>query len=348
MPVTTAAFSAQGTRPLQEDRYFTLRTSHRTLGTFTILAVIDGHCGRTTADTLLHHLPSILLSSLAAHYATSPPTALRVAVADADECALRAARRTRTYDGATLALAVIEHSSGAAHVAHVGDCRAMVVFEDATFKRLTVDHCVSGNENEAKRVRNTGANVVAGRLVSISTDKRLDVSRAVGDRDFKDLDTSLARPRALSSTPDLAYFNVNHTTLTLVLASDGLSDVQGFGDDAIAARAAGSLQHAARDIVQAALRCRNSDNSTVVLARFTQNEEEDGEENGCEKESTGVQRPVLPKNFPCVKWQCSTVPDDESGDNSRALVQRHAHGSSPWRLARRKMSSLAALSIWPS
>lgn len=56
--------SEQGSRPTQEDRYFILQVNHETLGRITLLSVIDGHCGTTTADIIMNDLPRMIISKL--------------------------------------------------------------------------------------------------------------------------------------------------------------------------------------------------------------------------------------------------------------------------------------------
>ncbi len=175
-------------------------------------AVYDGHAGAEASEYLQSHLLSHVLA--APQLLEAPGTALAAAVEAAEREIVQQFAVARCNAGSTLLAVLLLDKE--LHVAHVGDCRA-VLARGTEATPLTSDH---KPQSEAERARIEAADPGAW----ISGDgylyDELAVSRAVGSQHLK-LDPS---KRALTHVPEVLSRVLEKEDDFLVLATDGLWD----------------------------------------------------------------------------------------------------------------------------
>lgn len=285
--VRAGAFLSKGSRSEQEDRFVIWQGRHPVAGPLSIFAVFDGHCGAISVDVCRLHVVSEIVrhaswdrlgskvkngenscddedaddrrlgdvesTTIDVETKTIISGILRDVIASLECRCLTETRRARSYDGTTVCIAIVYR--GVCHVAHVGDCRALLIrtpslstahdADEASFsssdvkegaeegmdmegdvetqtpkpcrmiiERLTNDHKVRLSK-EARRITSAGGVIRRGRFMGIHKD--LDITRALGDRDFKDLDHTLRRPHAtLIPDPDITHCILSNPTRTTI------------------------------------------------------------------------------------------------------------------------------------
>jgi protein phosphatase len=208
LPISLVAGSGcvQGMRPTMEDAHFIqLNATHVRGQPVSLMAVLDGHCGRRVADLGAKWLPHYILH----HAALGENNALALVEAilqtdreifhtlQAKKLELEqqrkggrgtAGRRRRdVYEemvdenagangGSTLIVAAV--CGRMLYVACLGDARA-VLYDGQTTIAMSEDH-KPGNVDESRRIGKCGGFVQFGRVCGI-----LAVSRALGDFEFK-------------------------------------------------------------------------------------------------------------------------------------------------------------------
>lgn len=195
--------SSQGSRSSQEDGYVIWQGRHPNAGSVSIFAVLDGHTGTISMNQCRNHLVYELMSHLG-WKAAVPLVGLiiRDAINALEQRCLIETRHSKSFDGTTLCLVLIYNDS--LYTANVGDSRAFLIRRPNSqpTQRLTDDHKLS-NPAEFHRLQASAASMNRNRLLGIH--KNLSVSRALGDRDFKDFDVSM-RPNnepSLIALPDI-------------------------------------------------------------------------------------------------------------------------------------------------
>jgi protein phosphatase 2C len=98
-------------------------------------------------------------------------------------------------------------------VSHVGDSRAILCRKGSAIQ-LTLDH-KADRPDEIERIRKAGGFVIHKRVMG-----ELAISRAIGDRDFKESDVKL-----VVADPELYDTDLTDNDEFLVLACDGLSSL---------------------------------------------------------------------------------------------------------------------------
>lgn len=314
------AHSAQGSRPTNEDRYLIWQGRHPIAGALSIFAVFDGHNGIISVNLCRTHFVTDILSH--SGWAIHPPPVyviLNDVVAHLESLCLVETRHRHSSDGTTLCAVLIYNQK--VYTVNVGDSRVLFVWTDnlhaqedreedhtpvsisnsksspdlstehqpsslhlnsVNCERLTSDHRVA-NPTERQRLIDAGAPIRRCRLMGIT--KSLQLSRALGDRDFKDLDLiKHGNAPGLIPTPDVsvqtAIKNVRSNTgshdgmALLLVATDGLSDIDFFTDQDIAQLAVMKLQDGSKPIdvckaiVDEGLRHRDQDNSTLIIVQL--------------------------------------------------------------------------------
>lgn len=333
-----AAHSAQGSRPTNEDRYLIWQGRHPSSGPISIFAVFDGHFGIVSANVCCSHLVTYILSHSA--WAVHPPlihAILNDAIADLEALCLVETRHKHTFDGTTLCIALLHDNK--LYTANVGDSRIVVVRmarnanqtpDDATdmcantptsltwdWRQLTTDHKVN-EPHEKQRLLESGAPVRRTRLIGIK--KSLEISRALGDRDFKDLDltSQLETNTGLIAKPDIKWqseLNLDDAKtfsdhqVFLLLATDGLSDIDFFGEEEISKLIISRIQNGsnlaqlAEMLVTEGLRYRDRDNSTLIIVQL-----KDGTGTFDEPSVVPSRRmdpPCVPVGVMCDYWHAS-------------------------------------------
>lgn len=144
------------------------------------------------------------------------------------------------------------------HTANAGDSRAILVRRDGNALRLSYDHKAS-DENEARRVSDSGGFVVCHRVLGV-----LAVSRAFGD---------FAMKHVVISEPFTSTHVIEEGVDThVVLACDGLFDV--LSDEQVAqmilsdTRMRENAQYAAERLVRRALEDGSTDNVSCLVVKL--------------------------------------------------------------------------------
>lgn len=337
-PTSAAAYSAQGSRPTNEDRFLVWQGRDPSAGPISIFAVFDGHYGVVSANICCSHLVTCVLSHTS--WSVHPPPIhliLRDAIADLEAQCLVETRHKRTFDGTTLCVVLLHDNK--LYTANVGDSRIVLVravpnnnsSQDNTttsrennsapptwdWKQLTTDHKVSDLQ-EKQRLIECGAPVRRTRLMGIK--KSLEVTRALGDRDFKDLDISsqVAENSGLIAEPDIKLQSglqlddaktFSEQQIFLLVATDGLSDIDFFGEEEIAKFIISRLQNGstlgqlAESLVTEGLRYRDRDNSTLVIAQLKDGSGVFDETAGAPSRHVGP--PSVPSGVICDYWHAS-------------------------------------------
>lgn len=207
VPISLIAGSGcvQGMRPTMEDAHFIeLNAAHVHGQPVSLMAVLDGHCGRRVADLGAKWLPHYVLS----HAALGENNALALVESilqtdreifhtlqakkreleqqrkegrstgrrRRDVCEEMMDETTGANGGSTLIVAAV--CGRMLYVACLGDARA-VLYDGHTTIAMSEDH-KPGNSDESRRIAKCGGFVQFGRVCGI-----LAVSRALGDFEFK-------------------------------------------------------------------------------------------------------------------------------------------------------------------
>lgn len=245
--------------------------------------VFDGHSAAHAADMAAKRLHVLLAGELGASQSSGRfeqeevEAALHRTFSAMDFEILQEAARTGARCGSTACVALQIGSD--LYVAHAGDSVA-VLNRGGSPKLLTAKggHKVDVPE-EAARIKAKGGIVMPGgqRIISPSGRHSLNMSRALGDADYK------TPRRIVSAVPDVQHLVLGQQDKAVILASDGLWDVVskadavsvvdtalGGGTAELKARATGdaaaSLAHAAADaLVGVALKRGTTDNVTAVV-----------------------------------------------------------------------------------
>lgn len=192
----------QGLRPTMEDAHFAkLNATHVRGQPVSLVAILDGHCGRRVADMGAEWLPHYFfrhaalgdnnaLALVEAILQTDREIFYKLQAAQRSAAARANARRSNERNlfeemfeeshsangGSTLILAAVHGRM--LYVACLGDARAVLYDGDSTVA-MSEDH-KPGNPDEGRRITKCGGFVQFGRVCGI-----LAVSRALGDFEFK-------------------------------------------------------------------------------------------------------------------------------------------------------------------
>jgi protein phosphatase 1L len=265
-----------------EDRYSVKTTENN----ISVYAVFDGHGGARASEFCVDFLLKNLTSDES--FFTSPPRALTRAFLKTDEQFLKVARSGFYEDGTTSIVAIVRDDE--IFVGNAGDSRAMLIRKDTEAKNrvveLSQDH-KPNRRDEQERIEKAGGIVVHVGVWRV--EGVLAVSRAIGDRAFKDY--VIARPDVLRyertdkdaflvRTPQSEKQKKNISThkqhtlhnfvqTTQVLASDGLWDVMSNQQVADEIQSCTNVESAAKQLTEKAYRLGSRDNicSLVVDLR---------------------------------------------------------------------------------
>ncbi len=249
MNISAGAKTDTGQRPNNEDRYAVVDTRKRQIRADGVLIIADGMGGRSfgeqaataaveaTEDALAELLDSQQVGD--------------VVVADALTTALRRAN-ARVYDlasadddrkgmGTTCVAAVIEGDR--LYVAHAGDSRAYLL-RDGLLRQVTHDHSYVAEQVRAGAITEEGAK---------SSRFRNIITRAIGIEPTLEAEVSEADVQPGD---------------TLLLCTDGLSNMVAEEDITRTLMQSPSPQAAADRLVQMAVRSGGRDNVTAIVARL--------------------------------------------------------------------------------
>ncbi|CAK9113731.1 unnamed protein product [Durusdinium trenchii] len=292
----------QGRRPQQEDRHVKILDFTKAARSLQLpidhlpqpcsfMAIYDGHRGPVCADFVAKNLHLKLLKHLSAK-ATDIASAMRTACEELDEEFLQ--RHRTCLDGCTVVLALLTGEE--LHLAWLGDSRALLSdTEKPHAVCVTQDHRPSV-PYEAERVKRAGGMVVkwdgTQRVAKADYEEKmrelrrakaqglgtigqppvaLAVSRAMGDRDFKEAGGGRA---LLIARPSVNSFRLKRSMRFLVLMCDGITDV--LSNDEVVMELnfrrekdpAANARKACGDLVQKAYARGSQDNLTVIMVCF--------------------------------------------------------------------------------
>lgn len=249
MNISAGAKTDTGQRPNNEDRFAVVDTRKRQIRADGVLIIADGMGGRsfgeqaataaveTTEDALAELLDSRQVGDV--EVADALTTALRRANSRVYE--LASADDDRKGMGTTCVAAVIEGDR--LYVAHAGDSRAYLL-RDGLLRQITHDHSYVAEQVRAGAITEEGAR---------SSRFRNIITRAIGIEPTMDAEVSEADVQPGD---------------TLLLCTDGLSNIVAEEDITRTLMQSPSPQAAADRLVQMAVRSGGRDNVTAIVARL--------------------------------------------------------------------------------
>ncbi len=249
MNISAGAKTDTGQRPNNEDRFAVVDTRKRQIRADGVLIIADGMGGRsfgeqaaaaaveTTEDALAELLDSRQVGDVVV--ADALTTALRRANACVYE--LASADDDRKGMGTTCVAAVVEGDR--LYVAHAGDSRAYLL-RDGLLRQVTHDHSYVAEQVRAGAITEEGAR---------SSRFRNIITRAIGIEPTIDAEVSEADVQPGD---------------TLLLCTDGLSNMVAEEDITRTLMQSPSPQAAADRLVQMAVRSGGRDNVTAIVARL--------------------------------------------------------------------------------
>ena len=102
------------------------------------------------------------------------------------------------------------------YVANAGDSRAIIYNSDGEFTPLSVDH-KPDMEGEKKRIQNAGGYVSEGRV-----NDNLNLSRALGDLEYKKNPSLKPEEQIISPFPDVVEKKIDKNDLFMLIGCDGI------------------------------------------------------------------------------------------------------------------------------
>jgi serine/threonine protein phosphatase PrpC len=249
MNVNAGAKTDKGQRPNNEDQFAVVDTRKRGMRADGVLIIADGMGGRNFGEQAAAAAVETVEESLAEMLDVREGGA--VVMADALASALRKAN-ARVYElssadedrkgmGTTCVAAVIEGER--LYVAHAGDSRAYLLREGA-LRQLTADHSYVAEQVRAGAISEEGARKSRFRNI---------ITRAVGIEPTLEAEVAEAEVQPGD---------------TVLLCTDGLSNMVEEDDIARTLAQSASPQAAADKLVQMANRNGGKDNITAVVARL--------------------------------------------------------------------------------
>eukprot|EP01118_Nematostelium_gracile_P001710 TRINITY_DN1177_c0_g1_i1.p1 TRINITY_DN1177_c0_g1~~TRINITY_DN1177_c0_g1_i1.p1 ORF type:complete len:414 (-),score=130.23 TRINITY_DN1177_c0_g1_i1:89-1330(-) len=229
-----------------------------------IFGVFDGHGGANASHYCAEELPKNLTERKS--FQTDKRKAISKAFAVTDENYLL----DMPEDGCTACVAVLT-AENQLYVANLGDSRCVVIKGGNTVA-MTTDHKPNLPE-EKQRIEDSGHTVdkdtalVGGkRIVTWRIDRKIAVSRSIGDAEFKDNLAEGPEKQAMSSVPEISEESLSSGD-SIVIACDGLWDVM-TNDEVtqhVIANKTQKPEDICRQLIDMALERGSEDNITVVL-----------------------------------------------------------------------------------
>lgn len=287
--------SLQGRRNTQEDRWVVVPALAEECEDVAYVGLYDGHGGEECANILHDQLHSWVFKDFKEN-GERMGEALESCFLELDSFVCDYLLQKGDLSGSTATSIVMMRSSDqrgvSMTVAHVGDCRLVLVRRNGEVVNITSDHRLDCAP-ERERIIKSGGRVVNNRVNGV-----MAITRAFGDLEFKGLlgprgnDSSASSmgiapilqqqqnpfakdeektPALLTARPDVHSVALDPATdECLVLACDGLWDVLTSEEAAEIVRERlklhGSVQLAAKELAQEAIRRYSNDNITVLLA----------------------------------------------------------------------------------
>ncbi|EGG25224.1 protein phosphatase 2C [Cavenderia fasciculata] len=273
------AAETKGERGHMEDKHIVIEHVNRLYSATTdkqdtdseqlFLGVFDGHNGKLAADFTKTHLPyeiyksraadkSLPASMIASGIVKDIETTMESAYTQVDQSFLQLADRDDKKAGSTVATVIAMKDKLV--VSNVGDTE-VVLSSGSKASALSTMHLPT-NEMERERVEKAGGVII--QCGTLRVNGVLAVTRAMGDRNLKDVITCL---------PDTKIHHLTPADQFLVIATDGLWDVMKHQEvvDYIIQQNQEKQPQIADRLVEEALRRNSKDNITVIIVYFKNN-----------------------------------------------------------------------------
>lgn len=106
------------------------------------------------------------------------------------------------------------------YIANAGDSRSIAMMKDGKVEELSSDHKPE-KEVETKRIHNAGGSVINGRV-----DGNLNLSRAIGDLQYKSNSNLPPKDQMICSYPDVVVKNLTPDIDFIVMGCDGIYETR--------------------------------------------------------------------------------------------------------------------------
>eukprot|EP00164_Ancoracysta_twista_P001576 GFYU01002065.1.p1 GENE.GFYU01002065.1~~GFYU01002065.1.p1 ORF type:complete len:312 (+),score=68.08 GFYU01002065.1:56-991(+) len=205
----------QGWRKGMEDAHTTLlKMSDADPNMF--FGVFDGHGGKDVAIHCGNYLHTYVAES-AAYQAGDYRNSLREGFLMLDHMLLTDKLKVQS-GGSTCVVVLYNAKTKEVHCGNAGDSRSVMCRSGAAFP-LSEDH-KPANEDEARRIQNAGGFVINNRVNGI-----LALSRAIGDKDFKQNTKLSPEEQVVTANPEITTTTLTNDDRFIIIACDGIWDV---------------------------------------------------------------------------------------------------------------------------
>src|SRR3989338_4971199 len=186
-----------------------------------LFAVFDGHGGAGAAEYARAQLPLILTRATPQELLADPEKLLNATIQELESKFLAVASERKIEDGASLVVAVIANQQLV--VSNLGSCHA-VVCRAGQAAVLSTDHTLD-NWDERARVTESGGVIYKNRLGHPHLNHVLfnvEVTRALGDRMYKDLEITTGKESGLLAVPDSQVWSLGDLDEFVILFTGSL------------------------------------------------------------------------------------------------------------------------------
>lgn len=284
-------------RTNNEDTFIAEKTAN---GKYIIAAVIDGVGGYAGGEIAAAIARDTIIEQINSSKYDVPATIL-AALHKANDKIFAERQRDKQHDSmacvCTLAIVDLQHNQF--YFAHIGDTR-LYLFRDGTLVKISSDHSFVGFLEESGRLTEEAA---------MKHPKRNEINKALGfETDIK----------------DQSYFETGNSPFlpgdTLLLCSDGLTDMVSTHDITSILTSNNSLKETSRNLIDLANHNGGADNVTVVLVK---NDKKPAAQDAVmpaveqKKRPEPVAEPVV-KTKPVVEHQVVEVEDERPKKKKRS------------------------------
>ncbi|GAU94962.1 hypothetical protein RvY_06657-2 [Ramazzottius varieornatus] len=201
--------SMRGWRVDQEDAHLTIPEFDENAHFF---AVFDGHGGSEVSRGAAKTIGN-LLKSLPAYKQGHYRDALIEAFVSFDR-----SPAANHSSGTTACCAFIKNNT--LYVANAGDSRC-VISKNGQAKDMSIDHNPT-SPKEAARIENAGGTVTEDGRIDANLDHQINLSRALGDHDYKQNPDLPLTKQMVSPKPDVFPMTIDQSLEFMVVACDGI------------------------------------------------------------------------------------------------------------------------------
>ncbi|RWS01937.1 phosphatase-like protein [Dinothrombium tinctorium] len=201
-----------GTKKNQEDRYFNFKYEN-----FIVVSILDGHRGSEAVDFVTKLFEKLFIYYYSNFKTKTLEEIITKIFIDFDKKFIE----KDVYSGVVLSLLIYDLNTKSALVAQLGDTKIWLF--DENFKMIfeTTEHRLN-NSSEYERIKNSGyeSYIKKSETSSHLRFKGLMISRALGDKDSKEIELSREND-PLSPIPE---FEKVSNVKAAILATDGITD----------------------------------------------------------------------------------------------------------------------------